>query len=209
MTTAHHKTYVLALASITVLGMDPAAQAQAPVALSLGSPIATAVQGDTLTFTLNMTGGTNVGTYTTRVSIDGNYLSFIGASPFTETFSGFDTKLQDSVNSGALDISYGTFGTNVDNVGTVTLGTFQVKLLSALPVGGTFLTLAAPSGAASADPSSVLVGDTGVNELTTVTGASVMPTPAAAPEPTTGLTTLVGAAALGILAVRRRMTFPR
>ncbi len=206
MQTIQHKTFFYALAGIATICLDPTARAQAPVTLSLTSPVSAATSGDTLTFTLSMTGGTNVGTYTTRVSVDSNYLSFVGASPFTETFAGFDTKLQDSVNSGALDISYGTFGTNVSNAGIMALGTFQVKVLSALPVGGTFLTLAAPSGAASADPSSVLDGDQGTNELTAVTGASVMPAPA--PEPPAGLTILVGAAALGILTIRRRITFP-
>lgn len=201
MQSTSFKALFCALAGLSLLGIGSAAQAQAT--LSLTPLVLTASQGDTITFILDLTGGTNVGVYTTRVTLDPTILSFVGTAPFTETFSGFDSPITDTVSSpGVLDISYGAFGAAINNVGPTELGTFQVQVNSPLPALGTPLTLTAPSGATSADPSSVTNAGTGANELTAVAGTMLTPDPA--PEPSGALAALIGAAGLGLLVWRKR-----
>lgn len=201
MRTLFFKYSFAALAGIALMALGMPSRAQTQTILSLTPAISTANSGDTVTFALNLTGGTNVSGYTTSVSVDSTYLSFVGTAPFTPASGTFDTQLANSVASGGpLDISFGTLGAGVNNSGTIELGTFQLLVTAPLPTVGTAITLAAPSGASSFDPSSVTNADTNANELTSVSNAALLP----APEPSAALALLVGTGLLGMAAARRR-----
>ena len=176
--------------------------AQAQTGLSL---VPTSLSGSTATFTVNLTGGTNLGAFDFNVMADPAYLSFVGTSPFISSAANpFDTPLADTLSSADdLRVTFGQFGAAIDNAGTVALGTFQVTLLQPLPAAGTALSFG-PVGVPDAPTNGSEVYDADGNPvLSSVTGAVV--SPAAVPEASSvislGLLLLLG---LGTFRVSRR-----
>lgn len=188
---------IWAVAGLALIGA-PASRAQTNSAtLSLSPVVATAASGSISTFTVSLTGGTNLGYFDLNVLLDPNYLSFVGTAPFISAASNpFSSQLIDSLSStGDLRASYGTFGAAVDNTGkTTVLGTFQVDVLKTLPTAGTALSFG-PVGSANTGGSEVADASTGANVLKGTTGARLNP-PAAIPEASQG--TVLGLCLLGL-----------
>lgn len=187
------KLSLLSVSAFCLLANTPAALGQGTPVLSLTPSVATASAGSTVTFTLNLTGGTNIGYYNTSIMIDGAYLSFSGAQPFVSTFSGFDFQGADTVNGTTakpnLNASYVAFSNpavnNTDPITglplTTALGYFQAIVKPAAPIGITLLSLASASTTVSG---SAVVNATGTdNELVTVNGSTLTIAPLSLPAP--------------------------
>jgi MYXO-CTERM domain-containing protein len=201
----------LALGAALVSGRP--AQAQATLSLT---PLATTVAvGSTVTFTLNLTGGTSLSGYNVNIVVDPTLLQFVNtgtvAAPvyYTSTNGSF-FYLGSKVNTtagvpagvpvgGDLNFTGGDFAA-VNNVGTNALGTFQVKVLSALPLTGSAVSFGPISASNGFNGTNVQDGS-GNNELTAVTGATIL-TPA--PEPSQTAALGMGVLGLAALALRSR-----
>ena len=201
----------MGLVSLTLGGGKVSHAADNPVTLSLSPSATTAGAGSITTFTVNLTNGTNLGVFDFNIILDPTQLSFAGPPYFANSSSdGFPTQLMNSlVNSKDLEVAFGqdtNSTTGVENTGkTLNLGTFQVKVLQALPSSGTAISFGAynnPQGA-SGGGSEVLNRDTQANELQATSGALLTP-PAAIPEASQGTAFGLCLLCLGGLAFRAR-----
>lgn len=175
---------------------------QAQTGLSL---VQTSSSGSTTTFAVNLTGGTNLGAFDFNVLIDPAYLSFDGTSPFTSSAGNpFDTPLADTLSSpNDLRVTYAQLGSAITNVGTTTLGTFQVDTLQPLPAAGTALSFGAIGDPSAPTNGSQVYDPAGNPVLSSVTGAVL--TPAAAPVPEASSVVSLGLLlGLGAFCVSRR-----
>ena len=210
MTKAAYLNKAALLGALTLTLAARPAQAQATLALSV--PVGTYSLHDVVPVTLFLAGGVMVDSYTTLVSIDTQYLQFVNTSaPFTPSTAGqaaFSSQLgtpYEASQPGILNVSYGTFNAP-SGTSTLPLGTFSVEVMAALPVGGTVVSLSAPSGLNSDLPSNVHNANLGsnANELVGVTNASIVGAPASAPEPSGFVTLVLGAVLLGSAGWRAR-----
>jgi len=165
--------------------------------LSLSPAASTAASGATSTYTIFLTGGSNLSGFDTNIIIDPIYLSFVGTAPFiSATTNPFNAQIRDGLTSaGDLRVAFGDLGTTaVNNPGTTALGTFQVNVLKTLPTTGTALSFG-PVGSANTGGSEVADASTGANVLKGTTGARLNP-PAAIPEASQA--TVLGLCLLGL-----------
>ena len=207
---------------LLLLGSAPRAQAQVTlqlIATQSGGASTVAGQGSIVQFILYLTGGTNLGAYTTRVSVDTGALSFVSnpsnpnSNPFTSTDAAFDTQLTPPANlvtttgtTQSLNISFGALGNAINNAGLTTeLGRFSVLVSSTAPIGSAALTVTdpVPVGTANGNPSSVQDADTRFSELNSVAGGNVIVT--ASPEPAQSASLGLLSLGLGGLLLRARL----
>jgi MYXO-CTERM domain-containing protein len=202
----------VALGALLGLGAAPRAGAQtpAPVTLTL-TPAVTVVAPGTqnVTFTLDLTGGTDIFAYNTTITLNNTYLTFTSTTPFVSTFSGFDLMVANTVTGGnSLNVSYAAFNNpSVNNTNSTTglplttaLGYFTANVSATAPTGLTAIALSGISSAANG--SDVIDQTTQANELTAVAGSAV--TVASAPEPSQDAALGVGLLGLGALALTAR-----
>jgi MYXO-CTERM domain-containing protein len=198
------------LGALLGLAATPQANAQTPVTLTLTPSVMVVAPGtQNVTFTLDLTGGTDIFSYNTNISLDNSYLTFTSVSPFVSTFTGFDTSLANTVTGGtSLNVSYAAFNNpSVNNTNATTglplttaLGYFTANVSATAPTGLTTIVLAGMSTDASG--SAVINQTAGTNELTAVDGSTV--TVAAAPEPSQTAALGIGLLGLGALALTAR-----
>jgi len=202
-------------ASLLAFSGQPASAQNTP-SLLLTPSMTSASVGQTVVFTLALQDGANDGSnlfgYDANILLNTAYLQFVSTTPYTGTFSGFsdaqNTNNTFSNNNSDLRITFET-GNNsplVNNQNqTTALGMFSVKVISALPAGGTQITIGSPAADPNAGGSSVIDGTTFANVLKSVQPATLTP-PAAAPEPSGLLVAVLGAAGLSLRVWRKRRT---
>lgn len=204
-----HRSSVLCLSAIAAGVLCGVRSAQAQAALSLTPLVSTAAVGSTVTFTVNLTGGVNLAAYNINVLANPALLQFVGPPLFTGSAPAafFTLPPQVSASGGDLNFSGGNFTyPGYTNTGILALGTFQVKVLSALPATGTVLTFG-PTGTAGGFGGTSVMDSAGTNQLTATTGATLL-APVPAPEPSQTAALGLGALSLAVLALRARKRAP-
>ena len=184
----HYPASAVGMLGLLLAAGQPAQASVAPVVLSLTPLTSTAAFGSTVSFTVNLTGGTNLAGFDFNILLaDPTSLSFVNppllASANTNPFTSL---IMDSlVSPSDLRGSYGDLsGTAINNPGTTVLGTFQVKVLKTLTTAGTTVSFGAV-GSANIGGSEVDDATVGHNVLTGTTGATLTPS-AAIPEASQG-----------------------
>ena len=199
----HFKTpYFFILAGLALLTASPASAQTVPATLSLSPATTVAQAGQTVTFTVVLSGGSDMGSYDFNLFLGSANLSYGGGSTFVfNPAAGFTSFPSSTVFGNNMEVSAG-YPTNT-SAGTqagLALGSFSVVYGG--PVGVTVpITLGLP-GDAGAGGSQVFRLSDSSNELGAVTGASLTGVPPVpAPEPSALWTLSIGAALLGGVAL--------
>lgn len=197
----------LGMLALTLLACASPAGAQTPTTLSLSSPVSVAQQGQQVTFTVLLDGGSDIGGYDFSVYLNSPLLSFApsgftfnpaagftAGAPFTfSAITGNQLEASSAINAGTPGLG--------PQAGTA-LGTFTVLVNNA----PTALDLTQITFGAIGDPfngdSQVENSEGTQNILTATTPASLTLLPA--PEPSGLITYVLGAAGVGCALSRRR-----